>query len=144
MDQQILSAIPHRPPFLFVDEIVRETADEIVCRKRFGPDEYFFAGHFPEFPLVPGVVLCEAAMQAGAILLSHRGVSEGGVPVATRLNNVRFKHMVRPGNTVELEVRLTESLSGAYFLTAKVTCDGRLAARLEFACTLAKPPSGED
>lgn len=142
MNQEIYSAIPHRPPFLFIDEIVRESDHEIVCRKRFDENEYFFAGHFPEFPIVPGVVLCEAAMQAGALLISRRGLAEqGGVPVATRLNNVRFKQMVRPGDTVEMEVRLDESLSGAYFLTAKVSCEGRMAARLEFACTLAKPGS---
>lgn len=140
MNQDIYSALPHRPPFLFIDEIVRESDDEIVCRKRFDESEHFFAGHFPDFPIVPGVVLCEAAMQAGALLLARRGLATGGgVPVATRLNNVRFKQMVRPGDTVEMEVHLDESLSGAFFLTAKVTCEGRMAARLEFACTLAKP-----
>lgn len=140
MNQEIYSAIPHRPPFLFIDDIVRESENEIVCRKRFDANESFFAGHFPEFPIVPGVILCEAAMQAGALLIARRGLADGGgVPVATRLNNVRFKHMVRPGDTVELEIHLDETLSGAYFLTAKVTCAGRLAARLEFACTLAKP-----
>ena len=146
MNPDVAAAIPHRPPFLFVDEIVRQSESEIVCRKRFGTDEYFFQGHFPEFPLVPGVVLCEAAMQAGAILLSEKAAAKaGGVPVATRLNNVRFKQMVRPGDTVEIEVHLDEELGEAFFLSAKVSCQGKPAARLEFACTLtAMPGDGEE
>ena len=69
---EILNAIPHRPPFLFVDTIVERKEDGIVCRKTFEPDEYFFAGHYPDVPLVPGVILCEAAMQAAAVFLSEK------------------------------------------------------------------------
>ena len=67
--QEILAAIPHREPFLLVDEIVERGAARIVCTKTFSGDEDFFAGHYPGYPLVPGVLLCEAAMQSGAILL---------------------------------------------------------------------------
>jgi 3-hydroxyacyl-[acyl-carrier-protein] dehydratase len=135
----IYAAIPHRPPFLLVDEIVSQDETRIACRKTFAPDEYFFAGHYPGFPLVPGVLLCEAAMQAGAILLSkHVAAAEGRVPVATRIADVRFKRIVRPGETIDLAVELVERLAEAFFLKAKVTCAGQLAARLEFACTLAK------
>ena len=99
--ERIHAAIPHRAPFLLVDEIVEQSPDRIVCRKRFTGDEYFFSGHYPNFPIVPGVLLCEAAMQAGAILLStHMNAAEGGVPVATRLNDVRLKRMVRPGDAL--------------------------------------------
>lgn len=135
---EIHAAIPHREPFLLVDEIVERSPARIVCRKTFRIDEYFYAGHYPQFPLTPGVLLCEAAMQAGAILLSQF-VTGDGVPVATRMNDVRFKRMVRPGETVELDVELKERLADAFFLQAKVTCEGKLAVRFEFACTLAKP-----
>ena len=135
---EILSAIPHRPPFLMVDEIVSRTADRIVCRKTFSADEYFFAGHYPGSPIVPGVLLCEAAMQAGAVLVADALSGEGGHPVATRMNNVRFKQMVRPGDTIEIEVDLKERLASAFFLAAKVTLAGKVAVRLEFACTLAR------
>ena len=136
--QQILDAIPHREPFLLVDEIVAWEENRIVCTKTFSGREDFFAGHYPGFPLVPGVLLCEAAMQAGAILLSrHLQAAEGKVPVATRINQVRFKRMVRPRETLRMEVELTERLANAFFLKARVTVDGKLAVSFEFACTAA-------
>jgi 3-hydroxyacyl-[acyl-carrier-protein] dehydratase len=122
---------------LLVDEIVEQTDDRIVCRKRFTGDEHFFAGHYPGFPLVPGVLLCEAGMQAGAILLSRHVQGARRVPVATRMNDVKFKRMVRPGETISMDVELVERLADAFFLKAKITCDGQMAARFEFACTLA-------
>lgn len=135
----IREAIPHRPPMLLVDEIVEQTDSTIVCRKTFHPEEFFFQGHYPDKPIVPGVILCEASMQAGAILLSQCAPPEGGVPVATRLNDVKFKRLVQPGDTVDLYVTLNERLANAFFLTAQVKCDGKLAARLDFACTLTSP-----
>lgn len=134
---EILAAIPHRPPFLFLDEIVERGENRIVCRKTFRGDEFFYQGHYPDCPLTPGVILCEAAMQAGAVLLSSRMAGKSGAPVATRMGEVRFKRMVRPGETVELEVDLMERLAEAYYLKAKVCCGGKVAVRFEFACTLA-------
>jgi 3-hydroxyacyl-[acyl-carrier-protein] dehydratase len=137
--QQILDAIPHRDPFLLIDEIVEWTDSRIVCTKTFSGSEEFFAGHYPGYPLVPGVLLCEAAMQAGAVLLSRHLAEAGGrVPVATRMNDVRFKRMVRPGETIRMEVELVERLAGAFFLKAKSTVDGKTAVRFEFACTAAE------
>jgi len=137
--QTIHDAIPHREPFLLVDQIVRQSATRIECTKVFTGKEDFFAGHYPGFPIVPGVLLCEAAMQCGAILLSkHLAAAEGKVPVATRMNDVRFKRMVRPGETIHMDVELVERLADAYFLKAKVTVGGKVAVRFEFACTAAE------
>jgi 3-hydroxyacyl-[acyl-carrier-protein] dehydratase len=134
---EIQAAIPHREPFLLIDEIVSRSDKQIVCRKRFTGQESFYAGHYPQYPLTPGVLLCEAAMQAGAVLLSgFVSAAENAVPVATRMNDVRFKRSVRPGETIEIEVELTERLADAFFLKAKVTCEGRVAVRFDFACTL--------
>ena len=134
--QEIEAAIPHRAPMLLVDEIVRREDDRLVCRKTFGDDEFFVQGHYPGFPLVPGVILCECAMQTGAVLLSQLVDDAEGVPVVTRVNDVRFRRMVRPGDTIEIDVQLKERLATAYFLNARVSCEGKVAARLEFACTL--------
>jgi 3-hydroxyacyl-[acyl-carrier-protein] dehydratase len=136
--EQILAAIPHRPPMLLLDQIAEWEQDRIVCRRTFHADEFFFQGHYPDFPLVPGVILCEAAMQAGAVLLSKHNLGEG-VPVAGRLNDVKFKRMIRPGDTVQIEATLDERMGDAFFLSAKVTCEGKLAVTLSFAVTLARP-----
>ncbi len=139
---EIQAAIPHRPPFLLIDEIVEQSASRIVCRKTWRADEYFYAGHYPNFPLTPGVLLCEAGMQAGAVLLSKFVPGDGNaVPVATRINDVRFKRMVRPGETILIEVDLVERLADAFFLKAKITCDGKVAVRYDFACTVTSDPA---
>ncbi|UUO04817.1 beta-hydroxyacyl-ACP dehydratase [Blastopirellula sp. J2-11] len=138
--EAIYAAIPHRPPMLLVDEIVRQDEETIVCRKTFHADEYFFQGHYPDFPLVPGVILCEATMQCGAILLSKFAAEGKGVPVATRLSDVKFKKMIRPGDTIEMEVKLTERMADAFFMQGKATCAGKVAVRFDFACTLAPAP----
>jgi 3-hydroxyacyl-[acyl-carrier-protein] dehydratase len=135
---EIKCAIPHREPFLLLDEIVEQSDARIVCRKTFTGDEFWFRGHYPDFPITPGVILCEAAMQAGAVLLSNLMTdSPDSVPVATRANNVQFKKMVRPGDTIEIEVELTERVSTAFFMNAKVTVQDKVACRFDFACTLA-------
>ena len=136
--QAVYDAIPHREPFLLVDEIVERTDSRIVCQKTFSGEEDFFRGHYPGRPIVPGVLLCEAAIQSGAILLAqHLTGGEGRLPVVTRLSDVRFKRMVRPGQTIRIEVELKERLADAFFLAARVSVEGNLAARLEFACTAA-------
>jgi 3-hydroxyacyl-[acyl-carrier-protein] dehydratase len=136
---QILAAIPHRPPFLLVDEIVEWTDSRIVCTKVFTGEEDFFAGHYPGYPLVPGVLLCEAAMQCGAILLSrHFKAEDNKIPVAAKMEDVRFKRIVRPGEVIRMEVELVERLADIFFLKAKVTVENKTAVRFEFACTAAE------
>ena len=132
-----------------LDEVVSRDEHSIVCRKTFSASEFFVQGHFPDQPIVPGVIQCECCLQAGAVLLS--GSVNGGaddepseplLPVATRMDNVKFKQMVRPGDTVEIQVTLKEQLSNAYFLTGKMTLDGKLTTRLDFAVTMAAGGDG--
>ena len=136
--QDIETRIPHRSPMLLVDEIVAISESEITCRKTFAADEPFVQGHFPDFPLVPGVILCECCLQAGALLLSDIASMDGDVvPIATRMDGVKFKKMVRPGDTVEIHAKLNEQISNAYYMTGKMTLNGKLSVRLEFACSVA-------
>ena len=123
---------------LLLDEIVERHEDRILCRKLFLAEEFFFQGHYPDFPIVPGVILCEAAMQAGAVLLSKQVTAGKKLPLAGRLNDVKFKKIVRPGETIEIEATLTERIRDAFFLSAKVSVEGKLAVTLSFAVTLAE------
>ena len=103
---QIEALIPHRKPMLLVDEVLEQTDSTIHCVKTFEPDEFFLQGHFPNFPLVPGVILCECCLQSGAILLANVTPNQGVVPVATRIDGAKFKRMVRPGEKVDIQVVL--------------------------------------
>ncbi|MDR0520532.1 MAG: 3-hydroxyacyl-ACP dehydratase FabZ [Planctomycetaceae bacterium] len=141
--EEVKAAIPHREPFLFVDEIVECDENRILCKRTFRRDEFFFTGHYPGFPIVPGVLQCEAAMQAGAILLTRIFKDEdtaGKLPVVAKMGEVRFKQMVRPGDTLFLEVRFRNKMTGIYFLHAKVTVNGKTSAQFDIACALTDQP----
>lgn len=141
--EEVKAAIPHREPFLFVDEIVECEGNRILCKKTFRGDEAFFAGHYPGNPIVPGVLQCEAAMQAGAILLTRIFKDEelgSRLPVVAKMGEVRFKKMVRPGDTLLLEVKFKNKIAGIYLLQTKVIVDGKTAAQFDMACALIEQP----
>jgi 3-hydroxyacyl-[acyl-carrier-protein] dehydratase len=139
--QEIEDLIPHREPFLWIDEVIEIESNRIVARKRINDDLDVFRGHYPHFPILPGVLQLEAAFQAGAILIAKtQQMADGQVPVVTRVNNTKFRNMVRPGDVLDIEVELTETLSNAFFLTGKVTVDGKTTVRLEFACAATQTP----
>ena len=117
---KVLERIPHRPPFLFVDEIVSETADSLVARRTWREDEAFYKGHYPGTPITPGVLLCEAVFQTGALYLARSLSKEGtqaGVPLLVKISNVRFRSPVYPGDTVTIEVTKKDLMAGFYVMT---------------------------
>jgi 3-hydroxyacyl-[acyl-carrier-protein] dehydratase len=135
-----VAAIPHRAPFLFVDEITEVDERRILTRKFVDPESDFFRGHYPGKPVMPGVLICESCFQSGALLIARKIGSydaSQGVPVLTRIRDARFKRIVRPGQTLHIEVTLDEELDGAYFMTGRVTVEGQTVLRVTFACMLA-------
>lgn len=137
---EICELIPHRDPFLLLDEIVDVSETKIHARKSISPEMDVFRGHYPGQPILPGVLILEASMQAGAVLIARLpggAVQAGQVPVATRINNVKFKQMVRPGSVLDIHVELTEHLANAFYLAAKVQVDGKTAVTFDFACAAA-------
>ncbi len=140
--EQIKQYIPHREPFIWIDEVLELQEMSIHASKYLSPDLDLFQGHYPDFPILPGVIQCEMAMQAAAILISKMHAIDGdNVPVATRLSNVKFKHMVRPGDTANIHVEMTERLSNAFYLTGKVVVDGQVTTRLDFTVAATDTPS---
>ncbi len=137
---EIKQLIPHRDPFLWLDEVVEVTDSTIHARKYLPADLDVFAGHYPGNPVFPGVLQLETAMQAGAVLIAKsQPMDAGKVPVATRISDTKFRRMIHPGETMDIHVTLTEKLANAFFLTAKVSVDGKVATRLDFACAAVDP-----
>ncbi|MBF0169650.1 MAG: beta-hydroxyacyl-ACP dehydratase [Nitrospinae bacterium] len=137
----VLDAIPHRPPFLFIDDVTSITDDKIEAKVTLPVDLDVFRGHYPHFPIFPGVLTCEAVFQAGAILLSRRVTDPAaGVPALTRIRDARFKRMVRPGETLTLTAEIEEVLSSAFYMKGSAFVDGETAVRVLFTCALAPLP----
>jgi len=140
--EEILNAIPHRPPFLFVDRIVEISGTKIRTVKEIKPDDPVFQGHYPGQPIMPGALICESIFQTGAILLSTiMGGLSGGIPVLTRINNAKFKNIVKPGSTLDIEAELVEKVSNAYYMKGKASVAGKTSVTVEFTVTLAKETS---
>lgn len=131
--------LPHRPPMLLLDRLLILEENSLVAEKQFRADEFFVQGHYPDYPLVPGVITCEALLQAGAALIAFKRKAQpsDGVPVVARLTQAKFRRPLRPGDTVRLHVTLVEELSAVYVLKGEAKIDGKVAASLEFTCTLA-------
>jgi 3-hydroxyacyl-[acyl-carrier-protein] dehydratase len=133
--------IPHRPPFLWIDEVVERTESRIHARTTVAADLDLFRGHYPDFPVLPGVIQCEMCFQAGALLIAAiEPVEEGRIPVVTRQTDTQFRRMVRPGETLDIEVELTERLANAFYMTGRTSVGGKVATRLSFAATTAALP----
>ena len=139
-DPFILEHLPHRPPFLWLDKVVEITATSIRAEKVLAADLDIFRGHYPDYPLMPGVLLCEAVFQAGALLIGQNlqakegSGQQGGVPVLTRILGAKFKREVRPGDTLEIAAQLVERMGPAWIMKGSVRVGGKLAVQVEFAC----------
>ncbi len=143
MEYDLAAAIPHRPPFLLLDDILELTKDNIRAAYTPRPDSPLwrevYAGHYPGQAITPGVLVCEMALQAAAVLAYETAKTEklAGVPVVTRLQNVKFKKMLPPGVRVEIRASLQERLANAFFMKGEVKSDAGVIAQLEFAVAFA-------
>lgn len=135
----IQERIPHRAPFLWLDRILELDETIIRAEKSIPEDLDVFQGHYPDYPIMPGVLLCEAVFQAGALLISEalRGKQEiKGVPVLTRILGAKFKREVGPGDCIEIQATFKEKVGPAWFMKGSVRVQGKIAVQVEFACAL--------
>jgi len=141
---QIEQLIPNRAPWLWIDEVISVDEREIHARKHLSETLPVFQGHYPDFPLLPGVLQCEAALEASAVLIAHLGVSTvGRIPVAARMNNVKFKRMVAPGETLDIFVQLQDRLQDTFYLRGRVEVDGAACTTLDFVTTATEHPAAQ-
>lgn len=135
----ILAAIPHRPPFLFVDRVIERSTDSLVSEWDIPHDLPALGGHYPGRPVLPGALISEFTFQSAAILFARPGedaaVTEY-IPVLTKIEDARFKKMVAPGETLRAEVETLEAVGPARFMKASVTSAGETVARLRFTVAL--------
>jgi 3-hydroxyacyl-[acyl-carrier-protein] dehydratase len=106
--EAIEALIPHRPPFLLVDEILElEPGKRVVGRREIRADDWWFAGHFPGRPVMPGVLTIEAIAQAGAVAVLADPSNTGKIPFFAGIDDCRFKRVVEPGDVLTLECEFT-------------------------------------
>jgi len=130
---EIMQIIPHRHPFLLIDKVEDyEPGQFAIAYKNFTYDEPFFRGHFPEYPIVPGVLTVEALAQTGAVAILSQESFKGKIAVFAGIDNCKFKRQIVPGDTVRLETKITQVKGPIGVGEATATVDGQLAVR----CTL--------
>jgi len=130
--REILSVLPHRYPFLLVDRILEiEPGKRAVGLKNVTANEPQFTGHFPDRPIMPGVLIVEALAQVGAVLMLQMPSHQGKLALFAGIDNCRFRRMVVPGDQLIMEVEVLKSRGAFGKVSAKATVDGKIAAEGE-------------
>lgn len=129
--KEIMEIIPHRYPFLLIDKVESLEGNKIVATKNVTMNEYFFQGHFPVEPVMPGVLIVEALAQAGAVALLTREEFKGKIAYFGGINNAKFRKKVVPGDTLTLEVELIKIRGVAGIGKGIAYVDGKKACEAE-------------
>ena len=131
--KEIMDIIPHRYPFLLIDKVIKIEENKITAIKNVTANEYYFQGHFPTEPVMPGVLIIESLAQAGAVALLSKDEFKGKIAYFAGINNAKFRRKVFPGDTLRLEVELTKIRGkagvgyGIAYVEDKKVCEGELA-----------------
>src|SRR5215472_13650028 len=134
---EIRGILPHRYPFLLVDRIVEMDAERVVGIKNVTANEPFFQGHFPDFPVMPGVLIVEAMAQAaGVLVLKNIQDRDSKLVFLVAIENARFRKPVVPGDTLRLEMTVVKRRSNVAKMAGRATVDGVLVAEAEVMCKL--------
>ncbi len=140
--REVLEYLPHRYPFLLIDRVlVCEPGKRVSALKNVTINEPFFQGHFPYYPVMPGVLIVEAMAQAAAILTFHTEkakADERSVYYFVGIDNARFKKPVVPGDSMRLEVTLTRQVRGIWKFNTQALVDDALVAEAQLMCTVRK------
>ncbi|WP_174614904.1 3-hydroxyacyl-ACP dehydratase FabZ [Virgibacillus ihumii] len=136
--QEIKGTIPHRYPFLLVDKVTNlEEGKRITAIKNVTANEPFFQGHFPDYPVMPGVLIVEALAQTGAIAVLGIEENKGKIGFLAGLDKCRFKHQVKPGDQLELNVEITRIKGpigkgkGTATVNGKVACEAEITFAIQ-------------
>lgn len=135
--KEIMEILPHRAPFLLIDTVEElEPGKRVVAKKCVTYNEPFFQGHFPGNPIMPGVLICEALAQAGAVAILGLDENKGKTAYFASMDKVKFKKKVLPGDVLMLEVELVKIKGPFGIAKAKATVDSKVAVSGEFTFAL--------
>ncbi len=141
--EEIEAIIPHREPFLLLDEVIElDPGARVVARKQVRADEWYLAGHFPGNPIMPGVLMVEALAQTGAVAVLSEEGNRGKLVLFAGIDDVRFKRLVRPGDVLELTCQLERVRGPVGRGAVRATVGGELAVRGTLTFAVADPPAG--
>lgn len=126
---EIMEALPHRYPFLLVDRVIDIADDEITAIKNVTINEEFFQGHFPQYPVMPGVLIMEALAQAAGVLELSKPENKGKLVFYAGMDNVKYKKQVTPGDQLVLYAKFIKRRGPIAVVEAEATVDGKLAAK---------------
>lgn len=139
LTKDIESLLPHRKPFIFVDEIISADENGSVSEHVFTEDEFFFKGHFPEYPVVPGVILIETMAQAGGAALSfQKTFEEGSLFFLATVDKVKFRNQVRPNDKVRMEIKNLRVSKKMIKQSGIAYVGDQVAAEAEWMCLVGK------
>lgn len=137
--KEIKEILPHRYPFLLVDRIVElEEGQRAVGIKNVTANEEFFNGHFPDYPVMPGVLIVEALAQVCGVIMLKKEENAGKLGLFAGIDNCRFKKQVVPGDQLRLEVEITKARGSIAKATATATVDGEIACQADVTFALTK------
>lgn len=132
---EIKRILPHREPFLFVDEVLDISEKKIIAKRVINGDEYFLKGHFPSEPIMPGVLIVEAIAQTGGVMLLRK--YPGAIPLFMGIDKARFRRIVKPGDTLIMEVELLQErgtivkISGVAKVNNEIACEATILAGIK-------------
>ena len=130
----VMEVLPHRDPMLFIDSVIHADETTIHARTRVDPDWSVFQGHFPDLPIMPGVLLIEAVAQAGALIVGLKGgIADGAFIAFTGVEQAKFRRAVKPGDVLDIHVELLREKRGFCKFEGKILVEETVVTELKFA-----------